>query len=121
MPLGLIAAGHAAAPAIARTLDAAAAARESVACALCGQAAFERLASIARYGMGLATVGGPGCGLVQTRPRLTAVAVAVDAFYRDASSTGSAFARRASVGCAACAAAARASPRCDGVAYEAIA
>jgi len=54
-----------------RSFDYAAAAKESVACALCGQASFERLATIDRYGMGLATVGCRGCGLVQTRPRLT--------------------------------------------------
>ena len=53
------------------SFDYAGAAKESVACALCGQASFERLATIDRYGMGLATVGCRGCGLVQTRPRLT--------------------------------------------------
>ena len=58
-------------PAAARAFDYAAAAKESVACPLCGQVSFERLASIDRYGMGLATVGCRGCGLVQTRPRLT--------------------------------------------------
>ena len=54
-----------------RTFDYAAAAKETVACALCGHAAFARLATIDRYAMGLATVGCRGCGLVQTRPRLT--------------------------------------------------
>jgi 2-polyprenyl-3-methyl-5-hydroxy-6-metoxy-1,4-benzoquinol methylase len=54
-----------------RGFDYAAAAKESVPCPLCGQASFERLATIDRYGMGLATVGCHGCGLVQTQPRLT--------------------------------------------------
>jgi SAM-dependent methyltransferase len=58
-------------PSAERAFDYAAAAKESVACPLCGQASFERLASIDRYGMGLATVGCRGCGLVQTQPRLT--------------------------------------------------
>ncbi|MEO7057990.1 MAG: class I SAM-dependent methyltransferase [Caldimonas sp.] len=81
MSLGLMGAGHVPAPVIARTFDYAAAAKESVACALCGQVAFQPLASIDRYGMGLATVGCLGCGLVQTRPRLTAASF--DAFYRN--------------------------------------
>ncbi len=55
----------------ARAFDYAAAAKESVPCPLCGQSSFERLATIDRYGMGLATVGCRGCGLVQTQPRLT--------------------------------------------------
>lgn len=80
MPLGVVTAGTASAR-TSRTFDYAAAARESVACALCGRADFEPLASIDRYGMGLATVGCRTCGLVQTRPRLTAAAF--DAFYRD--------------------------------------
>jgi SAM-dependent methyltransferase len=66
----------------ARSFDYAAAAKESVACPLCGQADFDRLASIDRYGMGLATVGCRGCGLVQTRPRLTMQGFAD--FYRQA-------------------------------------
>jgi SAM-dependent methyltransferase len=57
--------------ATARTFDYAAAAKESVACPLCGQSSFEPLASIDRYGMGVATVGCRGCGLIQTQPRLT--------------------------------------------------
>jgi SAM-dependent methyltransferase len=55
----------------ARAFDYAGAAKESVACPLCGHGSFERLACIDRYGMGLATVGCRGCGLVQTQPRLT--------------------------------------------------
>ena len=81
MPLGLSLPVVTAGAAAARTFDYAAAAKESVACALCGQAGFEPLASIDRHGMGLATVGCRTCGLVQTRPRLTAAAF--DAFYRD--------------------------------------
>ena len=81
MSLGLSLSVVTAGTAAARTFDYAAAPRESVACSLCGRADFEPLASIDRYGMGLATVGCRTCGLVQTRPRLTAAAF--DAFYRD--------------------------------------
>ena len=68
-----------AAPA-ARRYDYGAANKEWVCCALCGREAFEPLASIDRYDMGLATVGCRACGLVQTNPRLTAAEL--DAFYR---------------------------------------
>ncbi|MEO6362137.1 MAG: class I SAM-dependent methyltransferase [Caldimonas sp.] len=76
MPLGLMAES----PAV-RSFDYASAAKETVACCLCGGGRFEPLASVDRYGMGLATVGCPGCGLVQTQPRLTPAGF--DAFYRD--------------------------------------
>lgn len=65
----------------ARSFDYGGAAKESTACPLCGAADFESLAAIDRYGMGLATVGCRGCGLVQTQPHLTPAAFA--AFYRD--------------------------------------
>ena len=81
MPLGLSLPVVTAGAAAARMFDYAAAAKKAVACALCGQAGFKPLASIDRYGMGLATVKCRTCGLVQTRPRLTAEAF--DAFYRD--------------------------------------
>jgi len=77
MPVGL---SPGAAPAAPRSFDYAAAAKESVACPLCGAADCEPLAGIDRYAMGLATVGCRACGLVQTRPRLTAQAF--DDFYR---------------------------------------
>lgn len=64
-----------------RSFDYASAAKETVACCLCGGGRFEPLAAIDRYGMGLATVGCLGCGLVQTQPRLTPAGF--DAFYRD--------------------------------------
>ena len=77
MPVGL---SPGAAPAAPRSFDYAAAAKESVACPLCGTADFEPMAGIDRYAMGLATVGCRGCGLIQTNPRLTAAELAT--FYR---------------------------------------